>query len=774
MPTTRRTTHSTRQTRAKRKSGAEFDLIKWKPKPLSPDRKLDITGGVLAFLGLLTFIGMISSKTGSVLAPIVNGLYTFAGYAAFLLPLTFLVVGLWLILRRSERLPHFSFERLIGIVLLLFNVFTFLYIVSGPYGQAISGYMGFLIGSRLKQGFGVLGSLVILLAWFLIGLSFTLDLSVPDIIRKLEPWFSRWFARKPEDANDEHYEQPRIVLRPQTQDSLEVLPREFKRLDDVRQTGSVKTSQKEEKPPKQDSREMRTSTRTKPEPEITSGITHTSTSTVSHWKLPGVEAILDPAVVETLHSNIDQQRAKAIEDALKVLGAPGKVVDIQRGPTVTRYGVEPEYLETRTGEKTRVRVGQIAKLTNDLSLALAATVRIQAPVPGKSFIGIEVPNPKTSLVGLREVMESAKFKGIRSTLRIALGKDVSGQPISTDLEKMPHLLIAGTTGAGKSVCVNSILACLLLDNDPSDLKLLLIDPKRVELTGYNGIPHLLAPVVVDIERVLGVLRWVTTEMDNRYLRFNKMGVRNIQEFNNRGEDKMPFIVVVIDELADLMMLAQYETEKVLTRLAQMARATGIHLIISTQRPSANVVTGNIKANFSARIAFMVASNVDSRVILDTPGAERLLGKGDMLFHAPDAPAPVRLQGVYVSNPEIERLVDTWRVAAMNATPEAKAATGGVVITPTTQTVPMMEPIDFDKPEAAEDDPILDKAKELVRREGKASISMLQRKLGIGYMRASRVIDRLEELKIIGPQQASSQVREILNWGGPGELPPQEN
>ena len=264
---------------------------------------------------------------------------------------------------------------------------------------------------------------------------------------------------------------------------------------------------------------MRTSTRTKPEPEITSGITHTSTSTVSHWKLPGVEAILDPAVVETLHSNIDQQRAKAIEDALKVLGAPGKVVDIQRGPTVTRYGVEPEYLETRTGEKTRVRVGQIAKLTNDLSLALAATVRIQAPVPGKSFMGIEVPNPKTSLVGLREVMESAKFKGIRSTLRIALGKDVSGQPVVADLAAMPHLLIAGTTGSGKSVCVNSILACLLLDNYPGRSA---ADPGRPQARGTDRLQRHPAPAGAGgcgYRRVVGALQWMIREMDNRYQRF---------------------------------------------------------------------------------------------------------------------------------------------------------------------------------------------------------------------------------------------------------------
>ncbi len=781
MSPTRKPTRTYKRRRTSKPNSSDFRLFPWKLPPLSHDRKLDITGGVLAFLGLLTFIGMIATSKGSVLAPMVNGLYQFAGYAAFLLPLTFLVMGIWLILRRSEKLPHFSFERFLGIILLLFNIFTFLYIISGPYAQAISGYMGYLIGSRLKAGFGVPGSLVILLAWLLISLALTLDVSVPDLLRKFGGLIGRIFGRKQtaspldgDTSENPSYKvagrQARITFKPTTDETSHVLPREFKPLGDV-QKPSSQVGVSRERPAKlftETTKEQTSHKRTGLEiPE------QIPSSIPSHWQIPTIEAILDPAVIEAVHTGVDQSRARTIEETLKVLGAPGKVVDIQRGPTVTRFGVEPEYLESRSGDKTKVRVNQITKLTNDLSLALAATVRIQAPVPGKSFVGIEVPNPKTSLVGLREVMESNKFKSIRSRLRFALGKDVSGQPFATDLEKMPHLLIAGTTGSGKSVCVNAILACLLLSNDPSDLKLLLIDPKRVELTGYNGIPHLLAPVVVDIGHVLGALTWITTEMDNRYLKFNKSGVRNIQEYNAKGMEKLPYIVVVIDELADLMMLAQYETEKVLTRLAQMARATGIHLVISTQRPSANVVTGNIKANFSARIAFMVASNVDSRVILDQPGADRLVGRGDMLFQAPDAPAPVRLQGAFVSNAEIERLVETWKVTAMNASPEVKSTTTSPVI-PTPQNVPFTSDVpNFEKLAPSDEDPMLEKARELVRREGKASISMLQRKMGIGYMRASRIIDRLEEQKVIGPSQANSQVREILDWGRPSELPKQE-
>ena len=313
----------------------------------------------------------------------------------------------------------------------------------------------------------------------------------------------------------------------------------------------------------------------------------------------------------------------------------------------------------------RVRVGKIAALADDLALALSArTIRVQAPVPGKGFVGIEVPNDEIALVALRDLIESEAFKRLKSPLRIALGLNVSGNAVAADLSVMPHLLIAGATGSGKSVCVNSLICCLLANNTPDDLRLVMVDPKRVELTGYNGIPHLLAPVVVDLERVVTVLQWVTREMDMRYHKLAEAGCRNIQEYNNRqvprGEKKLPFLVVIVDELADLMMLSPDETERTVTRLAQLARATGIHLVIATQRPSVDVVTGLIKANFPARIAFAVASVMDSRVILDQPGAERLLGRGDMLFQAPDAPAPVRLQGVFVSESEIQRLVSYWQ------------------------------------------------------------------------------------------------------------------
>ena len=353
------------------------------------------------------------------------------------------------------------------------------------------------------------------------------------------------------------------------------------------------------------------------------------------------------------------------------LGAPVRVEEINHGPVVTQFGVQPLFIQRRSGKKTKVKVSKVASLADDLALALSArSIRIQAPIPGKGLVGIEVPNEETVVVSLRDIMESKHFKKAKGTLRLGLGQDVSGQAAVADLRLMPHLLIAGATGAGKSVCVNALITAMLLQNTPDTLRLLMVDPKRVELTQYNGVPHLLAPVIVDVDRVVPALRWVMREMDSRYKRFAEIGARNIEDFNRRMEkmdaqaeaSPIPYIVVLVDELADLMMQSPAETEKVICRLAQMSRATGIHLVIATQRPSVDVVTGLIKANFPARIAFAVASSVDSRVILDVPGAERLLGQGDMLFMPPDVSQPKRLQGAFVSDREMARLISYWRKA----------------------------------------------------------------------------------------------------------------
>jgi len=483
--------------------------------------------------------------------------------------------------------------------------------------------------------------------------------------------------------------------------------------------------------------------------------------------LPLLAEILDAGIDVSHDDDVDRQRARVIEETLSSFGAPARVVEINRGPTITQFGVEPDFVESRTG-RMRVRVGKIAALADDLALALSArTIRIQAPVPGKGFIGIEVPNDEIAMVALRDVMESEAFKRLRSPLRFALGQNVAGNAVAADLAAMPHLLVAGATGSGKSVCVNALICCLLANNTPDDMRLLMVDPKRVELTGYNGIPHLLAPVVVDLERVVGALQWVTREMDLRYRKLAEAGCRNIQDYNNkqiaRNEKKLPHLVVIIDELADLMMLAPDETERTITRLAQLARATGIHLVIATQRPSVDVVTGLIKANFPARVAFAVASGVDSRVILDQPGAERLLGRGDMLFQAPDAPAPVRLQGVYVSDNEILRLVSYWQGFA-STSPSTPTAAGGIVDAPPAN-LPLKQIPMWDEMRADEDrDPLLYEAIDEIRRQGRASVSMLQRKMRIGYTRASRLIEAIEEQGIIGPPEPGTGTRQVLDYG----------
>ena len=383
-------------------------------------------------------------------------------------------------------------------------------------------------------------------------------------------------------------------------------------------------------------------------------------SQTHNWKLPVISEILEPGTDHDPSGAMIREQVEIIEHTLESFGAPATVVESNQGATVTQFGVEPSFIQMRNGKRTKVKVGKIAALADDLTLALhAQSIRIQAPVPGKGYVGIEVPNPAKALVSLRDVMETAAFQKLKkSSLRIGLGQDVAGQPIVADLAGMPHLLIAGATGSGKSVCVNAIIASLLLLNTPDQLKLVMVDPKRVELTGYNGIPHLAAPVVVEIDRVIGVLQWAMREMDNRYKMFAEVGARSIVDFNkktkrNKSIEPLPYIVIIVDELADLMMLSPEETERGITRLAQLARATGIHMVIATQRPSVDVVTGLIKANIPSRIAFAVSSQIDSRVILDRIGAEKLLGRGDMRYSPSGAMKPTRMQGAFVSDEETE-------------------------------------------------------------------------------------------------------------------------
>ena len=599
------------------------------------------------------------------------------------------------------------------------------------------------------------------IAWLLVALALTLDLSLPDLIRAFahagEDFLGWWKARRAPRSE----KMRTCAAFPRLQPPRRASP--FTELtDDFTPISPTYHSRAASSPLAPITRHGPQTNNAKP--SALAAIANAAPAAETPWALPTVENILDPATPTFIRAGVDQERSRIIEQTLASFGVPVHVVEIQRGPTVTQFGVEPDFIETRQG-RTRVRVSQIVRLTDDLALALAAPrIRIQAPVPGHMYVGIEVPNTEISLVALRELMESEAFKKMRSPLRFALGKDVAGRAAACDLAAMPHLMIAGTTGSGKSVCVNAILSCLLLNNTPAELRLVLVDPKRVELTAYNGIPHLLAPVITETEKVIGALQWVIREMDSRFRKFAEPGVRNIKAYNAKTNPHLPYLVVVIDELADLMMLAADETERSLTRLAQLARATGIHLIIATQRPSVDVITGLIKANFPARIAFAVASNTDSRVILDQPGAERLLGRGDMLFQAPDAPAPVRLQGAYVSDQEINRLVDTWRLMASSLGRPSPNRRHRGAHQPAPQGPPLSQGSLWDSGAPSNQDPLLGDAISLVRREGRASISMLQRRMRVGYTRAARLVDSMEEQHIISGPLPNSQVREVLDFG----------
>jgi len=726
--------------------------------------KSDLIAILLILVGLFTLLSMFSPNQGLIGSAWVSLLGQGFGWGSFAVPVAFMVVGAWMVLQRvSKNAPHVESERILGVVMLYIGVLVMLQSIFGevdfPTGElqarwhGAGGAMGAILLSLVYVTLGVGGAWVALIAWLLVSVTLTAGLTLPETLtivwnglrRMASGVASLW----------------RALFKPRKPTSRGGRPVRDRMEASLTQAAEP---QVEEQPAVEPLKEAAPHAQ---EPDIVGAAAKAVDAT--EWSLPDIEIVLESGLPEKIDDEFDTQRAQLIEETLLAFGAPARIVEINRGPAVTQFGVEPGFVEGRGGRRTKVKVSKISSLADDLALALAAqSIRIEAPVPNKGYVGVEVPNAEVSLVALRDVMLSEGFRRISSRLRLALGRGVAGFPIAADLTSMPHLLIAGTTGSGKSVCINSIIACLLLQCTPVELKFVMVDPKRVELTFFNGIPHLLAPVVVDLERIVPALQWVSREMDDRYRRFSQQGVRNIAEYNQRmalteGEH-LPFLVVVIDELADLMMMAPDETERVITRLAQLSRATGIHLVIATQRPSVDVVTGLIKANFPARIAFAVASSVDSRVILDQPGAERLLGRGDMLFHAPDAPAPTRMQGAYVSEPEMSRLLRYWKNAAL----------GGEVTQPVrvepTETIPPGSPLkqaplwqELTK-ENEDLDQLYDEGVAILREMRRASISLLQRRLRIGYTRAARMIDQMEAKGIVGPAQSGSKPREVLDYG----------
>jgi S-DNA-T family DNA segregation ATPase FtsK/SpoIIIE len=511
------------------------------------------------------------------------------------------------------------------------------------------------------------------------------------------------------------------------------------------------------------------------------------------WPLPTLDLLEVPSESSMTDEQLKSQArlARLIEDTLSSFKVEAQVVGVNPGPAVTQFELQPA---------VGVKISKITSLEKDLALALAApSIRIEAPIPGKAVIGIEIPNTAIDIVSLREVIDSEEFETSKGKLKLPLGKDISGMPVVADMARMPHLLVAGSTGSGKSVAINAFLCGLLLRHTPDELKLILVDPKMVELIVYNHIPHLLSPVVTELERVVPTLRWATREMERRYKVFARHGCRNLESYRQLAQrradlEPMPYILIIIDELADLMMMAPDEIETYICRLAQMARATGIHLIIATQRPSVDVITGLIKANFPSRIAFAVTSQIDSRVILDTPGAEHLLGRGDMLYMAADAAKLVRIQGTFVADREVEELVSFWRSAKPPGQEQPEKHTGSEAGTEehstpdkgaqdtrtqhdtspaadsqeqqdSSDTTATPETLSYNPPagflSSDEQEELLPQALALVKQHRRASASLLQRRLRIGYSKAAQLIDLLEQQGIVGPADGGRS-REVMN------------
>ncbi|MFW6136120.1 MAG: DNA translocase FtsK [Chloroflexota bacterium] len=715
---------------------------------LDLDRWLDILGYGLLVVCALTLLSFPSASHGTIPAWWLRVLRQAFGWGAFLIPLLLGAAGVWLILRRfGDKLPRITPLQIVSAMsgylalLVTLHLLGSLFLLQGDL-QAIGesglggGRLGGAIAVPLLRGLGMGGLAVALLVGWSIIIALTFEMTLDDGIRAVERLRSRLWPRRtaplpgvPEEAIE------------QTEEPAE-------------QEGT-KRQKKDRKKPVGTARE--------PEAPIISTAGRSNGDMHPHvigsdkqHRLPPLDEILEPGNDHDVSAAILRDQARIIEETLQSLGAPVRVQEINHGPVVTQFGLEPLLVE-KGDQQRRVKVSRITSRADDLALALEAkTVRFQTPIPGKRLIGLEVPNPESALVAMRDVLETEAFARIDSTLRLCLGQNVSGHPVVADLARMPHLLIAGATGSGKSVCLNAIIAALLLQNTPDRMRFLMVDPKRVELTGYDGIPHLLADVVVDMDRVTKVLNWVMAEMDGRYRHFSETRATHIGDYNQRvapqlGKRPLPNIIVIVDELADLMMVAPHQVERSICRIAQMARATGIHMVIATQRPSVDVVTGLIKANFPARIAFNVASAVDSRVILDMSGAEQLLSRGDMLFQAPDAPMPMRLQGTYVSDEELRRLVHYWKEEAKPATVEP----GKVV------QKPLWDDMIAEEPPVEYEDELLPEVIDLVLSENRASISLMQRRLRIGYTRAARIMDILERNEVVGPQPSGGRARDVF-------------
>ncbi len=647
--------------------------------------------GSILFLSFSGLIILSFLRQGSLLIKLNSSLLYFFGWGTIFLPFILAVAGLMLTkLRTQVNEPHV----LVGAILLMLSFL----------GLSKAGVLGREIWLGTAGMITSAGALLVLVGGILIGFIVLFNTSIDQVVIFLINFLKSakgFFLALPKTKGPKVLEE-KSALR-------------------VQEASPAKT------PPKE---------------ELAPGLSVISSAQSKIWEYPPLTLLQDLVGGKADRGDI-KANAAIVEKTLESFGISARVVEVNLGPAVTQYA-----LEVSLGTK----LSKITALSNDLALALAAPhgqIRIEAPIPGRSMVGIELPNRSLEFVTLKKMLESNVLKNAKSKLTVSLGLDVSGEAVVADIARMPHVLIAGATGSGKTVLLNSFIATLLFRTTPNEVKLILVDPKRVELIQYNGVPHLLTPVIIEPGKVLSALKWAISEMDHRYKLFAETGVRNIDSYNElSGFAAMPYVVIIIDELADIILFAPVEVEDAICRIAQMARATGIHLVISTQRPSVDVLTGLIKANIPCRISFAVSSMVDSRVILDHPGAEKLLGRGDMLYVPPDQAKPTRIQGAFVSEPEIQRLIDFLRKKA------APAYTEEV----TTMPVTIRRPGERGEPE--EKDELFEEALRTVCQYDRASASLLQRRLSIGYARAARILDQLEEAGVVGPGEGSKP-REVL-------------
>jgi S-DNA-T family DNA segregation ATPase FtsK/SpoIIIE len=750
---------------------------------------------VLLFLAIISVIALFAPDAGAIVRPWHDVLSTLLGWGiAFAAPLLAgFAVMLWMKTMPAERWMAASGAALVALALL-----GMFHLAVGAGAEAVEtgqggGVLGLAMSSVISTAVGDVGAWIVLVLLAVVGLLLYFNMTIGDLIAGYLADRDERVAREAEAARRAAGRRPRAVPEPPgvASTEMEARPGLIDRMRD-RLAGAHDA---EEEPPLIVRRERPATNgngRPRPvapapmaeAPEVDTGDGDTvavpSSEELEHeevahlaeaaagevadaaletveraWELPPIDLLADAP--ESSAAQLDlSAKGRRIRETLAHFGIGVKVARIQEGPVVTQYALDVD---------PGIKLSRIEGLADNLALALSArSIRIEAPIPGEPYVGIEIPNAAFDLVTLKEVLASRNFAEMseRSKLAFALGQDVAGQPFSADLSKMPHMLIAGATGSGKSVCVNAIIDSFLMNATPAEVKLILIDPKRVELAQYKGIPHLLCEVIVEPDKAVNALKWTVGTMESRYAEFAARGVRNIAGYNEAlrpGQPRMPYIVIVIDELADLMMVSAYEVESTITRIAQLARATGIHLIVATQRPSVQVITGLIKANIPSRIAFAMTSGIDSRTILDTTGAEDLLGRGDMLYQPIDAPRAVRLQGVLVTDPEIESVARHWRgQGGPQYRPEITAVKRGGKGGGT--------PGEDDEDDDA--DALLSQAVDIVRRSDKASASLLQRRLRIGYARAARILDQMEDRGIVGPADGS-RFREVLvtsdGWGG---------